>query len=199
MQFVLVLAYPLLAHLAVTLHIPWLQALALIVLALGVLYRALWEKSRFAWIFFSVFSALCITASVWNAAIYLLYLPPILIPLLFWSVFFRSLLPGKEPLVTHIGEQARGPLSVDMRIYTRKVTIMWTVMFALIASWSALLPWLASPALWSLFTNVINYVLVGALFALEFLYRKYRFRDHDHPSFYQYLRIVINANVREGQ
>ena len=59
------------------------------------------------------------------------------------------------------------------------------------------LPGLASKELWSLFTNLLNYLVVGTLFGGEYLYRRYRFRDHDHPSFPEYLRIVIQTDIRK--
>ncbi len=197
MPVALILCYPLLVHLAVWLKQPMIQVLALLVLALGLLWPGLRQGRRFPWVLFLVALVLAGAVGHMDIAIYLLYVPPVVIPLLFWAVFFRSLLPGQTPLVTAIGEQARGPLSEQMRSYTWGVTLMWTIVFAAMALWSALLPWLATDTLWSLFTNFINYMVVALLFGVEFLYRKRRFRDHDHPGFADYLKIVVNANVRK--
>ncbi len=197
MPVALILSYPLLVHLAVWLELPVIQVLALLVLALGLFLPGLRQGSRFTWgLFFLVLVLLC-TVGYLDIAIYLLYLPPVVIPLLFWGVFLHSLLPGKVPLVTAIGERARGPLSAQMRRYTRGVTLMWTVFFAVLALWSALLPWLLTNMQWSLFTNFINYLLVVLLFVAEFVYRKWRFQDHDHPGFLDYLKIVVNADIRK--
>lgn len=194
---VLILSYPLLAHLAVWLEQPVIQILALLVLTLGLLLPGLRQGRFFTWGLFLVILVLLCVVGYMDIAIYLLYLPPVVIPLLFWGVFFHSLLPGQTPLVTAIGEQARGPLSEEMRGYTWGVTMMWTVVLAAMALWSALLPWLASITLWSLFTNFINYMIIALLFGAEFVYRKWRFRDHDHPGFADYLKIVINADIRK--
>ncbi|HEX22350.1 MAG TPA: hypothetical protein ENH21_02860 [Chromatiales bacterium] len=197
MPVALILSYPLLVHLAVWSELPVIQILALLVLALGLLLPGLRQGSRFTWGLFLVILALLCAAGYLDITIYLLYLPPIVMPLLFWGVFFHSLLPGKVPLVTAIGEWARGPLSAQMRRYTRGVTLMWMVVFAVMALWAALLSWLASAMLWSLFTNFINYLLIVLLFVAEFVYRKWRFQDHDHPGFLDYLKIVVNADIRK--
>jgi uncharacterized membrane protein len=177
---------------------PIIQVFAIIALAVALLYNGLRDGSHLAWFVFLLISIASFVAAYIDIAIYLLYLPPIIIPLLLWSVFFRSLLPGQEAIITDIGERARGPLTVEMRRYTRIVTIIWTVLFALMAAWSAILPWAASENVWSLFTNFINYAIVGILFFAEFQFRKIRFREHDHPNFFQYVRIVINANIRKS-
>ena len=60
--------------------------------------------------------------------------------------------------------------------YTRNVTKVWIVFFlanAAIASACAL--W-ASVAVWTLWNGLIAYLLVGALFAGELLYRRHRLR-----------------------
>jgi len=50
---------------------------------------------------------------------------------------------------------------------------------------------------WSLFTNLINYLLVGALFLGEFAYRRVRFRNYRHHSPLQLLRNVRRTNLFE--
>jgi uncharacterized membrane protein len=41
----------------------------------------------------------------------------------------------------------------------------------------------ASRELWSLMTNVIQYLLMGAVFVFEYAYRRWRFRHLPHESF----------------
>jgi len=192
----LLLSYPLLVHLAVWFDLPGLEFLALFFLILRLLLPGLKRHRLLTWgLFLVVLAALC-AVSYLDITIYFLYLPPVLISLLFFSVFLHSLLPKHVPLVTAIGERARGPLSAEMRSYTWSVTLIWTVFFALMALWSALLPWLASVEIWSLFTNFVNYILVALLFTAEFMYRKWRFQEHDHPGFIDYFKIVANARER---
>lgn len=196
-RVVLLLMYPICVHLSVILHKPSLQGVAIAALAAALLYGGLRDYSRLSWAIFLLVLLVMFGAIYVDAAIYLLYVPPIIIPLLVWSVFFRSLLPGREPIVTDIGERARGPLSKKMRRYTRHVTIIWTVLLGMMTIWSVALLF-APEEIWSLFTNFINYMLVGFLFFVEYLIRKRIFQDHDHPNFIQYILIVINANIRKS-
>ncbi len=196
MQTLLIIAYPLLTHLAIILAIPTLQAAAIVILAIGLLYTPLKAGHKIAWLILIGISLLTLISGWAQLTPFVLYIPPVLLPLLFLAVFGHTLLPGHTPLVTAIGEQSRGPLTPAMRAYTHKVTIMWTLVFLILAISAVLLPWLASPERWSLFTNILNYLLVGALFVSEYIYRRYRFKDHDHPTFIEYLRIVVRADIR---
>jgi len=197
MPVALTLSYPLLVHLAVWLDLPAVQILALLALALGLLLPGLRQGNRLIWGLFSLILGLLFAIAYKGVAIYLLYLPPVVIPLLLWGIFFRGLLPGGVPLVTAIAEQVHGTLPAALYRYTRSVTLMWAIFFAAMALWSALLPWLATITLWSLFTNFINYILAAVLFVIEYIYRKWRFRNYDHPGFVDYLKIVANANIRK--
>jgi uncharacterized membrane protein len=50
---------------------------------------------------------------------------------------------------------------------------------------------------WSLFTNLINYLLVGALFLGEFVYRRLRFPHQQHHSPLRLLRNVRRTKLFE--
>ena len=197
MQVALILAYPLCVHLSVILANPNLRLLALLLLAAGLCYQGLKEKSRFAWGLMSVLALLLLLMNHYAMALYIFYLPPVIIPLLLGSIFLRSLFPGQTPLVTAIGESVHGPFDHEMLVYTRRVTILWSVFCLLLALSSALLPVLASVEIWSLFSNVLNYLAVAVLFIGEYIYRKWRFRGVDHPSFLQYIHIVAKAEIRK--
>ncbi|MFV2004108.1 MAG: hypothetical protein ACC650_02835 [Gammaproteobacteria bacterium] len=193
---VLTLSYPLLVHLAVWLEVPALQILALLVLTLGLLSPALQQGSRLGWGLFLLILMLLGLISYMDISIYLLYLTPVVIPLLLCGIFLRSLLPGEVPLVSAIAEKVRGKLSTPLRNYTRAVTLMWTLFFAILALESALLPWLVSPTTWSLITNFINYILAALLFVLEFIYRKWHLKDYDHLGFVDYIKTIFKSNIR---
>ncbi|VAW90129.1 hypothetical protein MNBD_GAMMA17-1650 [hydrothermal vent metagenome] len=197
MQVALLLLYPLNVHLGIALEWPVMQLFAIMALAAGILYKGLKRGDSLPWLIFLPVVLVSAGTAYFDIAIFILYLPPILIPLLIFSLFFRSLMPGGIPVVTDIGEQARGPLTAEMRHYTRMVTVVWVVVLGLLTLEAAILPWVASEIVWSLFTNVVNYLVIAFLFAGEYVVRRVRFRDHDHPGFIQYLRIIFNANVRK--
>jgi len=199
LQIGLLIAYPILTHLAVSLGQPALLLLAIISLATGLLHRGILQRNKIAlglWL-----GTICIglLLHLYSNPIYLLYVPPIALPLLLLGVFGSTLLPGKIPLVTDIGEKARGPLSPQMRNYTLRVTQLWALMFAALATSSALLAWLASDQIWSLATSVVNHVITGTLFVGEFIFRKIKFRDHDHPTFIEYIRIVTSSEIYKNK
>ena len=103
-----------------------------------------------------------------HAAIYLFLL---------W-LFGRTLLPGKEPLVTRLARRVHGVLQPDLEVYTRRLSVAWCVFFTAQLAISALLFELASPGTWSFFINLMNFPLLALMFAGEYLYRITR-----HPGF----------------
>lgn len=191
----LVVAYPLLVHASLVFALPQLMFIAPLVFLTGVFWHGLIARSPLAWTIFSVLCAGILLVEYAGLTLYLLYLPPILLPLLLLFIFGRTLLAGREPLITAIGEAARGPLSQAMRRYTRRLTQLWCLVFIIMILWSAILPWLEQPELWSWFTNVINYGFVGVLFVGEFILRKKIFPTHNHPGFVEYLRIIASSRI----
>lgn len=196
MPFILVVLYPVLVHLSLMIDVPQLQVLAIICFATGIFFKSLVQKHASAWFAWMTIVAVAMGFGYFNITLYALYLPPVLLPLLLLFAFGRTLLPGQTPLITGIGEASRGPLSAAMRHYTRRLTQFWCVIFLVMTGWSLILPFLKQPELWSWFTNVINYGLVGVLFTGEFIVRRYLFPEHNHPNFIEYLRIVAKANIR---
>ncbi len=69
------------------------------------------------------------------------------------------------------GFVAPGQLDADYLRYTWKVTVAWTLFFAASAVLSVLLFWLAPVEAWSFFANVLTPVLLGVMFAGEYLIR----------------------------
>jgi uncharacterized membrane protein len=192
----LVAAYPVLVHIALVFSVPQLLFIAPLLFLTGIFLHSLRAGNKLAWL---VFSALCgsiLLLEHLGMTLYLLFLPPIVIPLLLLVIFGRTLHSGREPLITAIGEAARGPLSPAMRAYTRRLTQLWCMVFLMMIVWSAILPLLQQPELWSWFTNIINYGVVGVLFVGEFMLRKKIFPTHNHPGFFEYLRIIASANIR---
>lgn len=196
MQVLLVVLYPLLVHLSIVLGLPLLQAIALVSLAAGFCFGGLKNGNVGLWLFLLLLAAVAIPLSLLDVTLYLLYVPPVALPLLLAVVFGNTLLPGREPLVTAIGEASRGPLSPEMRRYSRGVTTLWTAFFFLMVVVAVALAFAGRPELWSWVTSIINYLLVGVLFLGEFFFRKWRFPDHNHPGFFEYVRIVVQSQAR---
>ncbi len=197
MQAVLLLLYPLNVYLGILLDIPVMQVIAIITLSAGLLYQELMNGNYRLWLIFILVVLTSFGVAYFDLVIYFLYLPPVLIPLLVFSLFFRSLLPGNTPFVTAIAAQSRGELTEELSLYTRHVTIIWAIILGLLTIEAILFPWLVSDHIWSLFTNIINYVVIALMFVGEYIVRRVRFRDYEHPGFIQYLQLVFRANVRK--
>ena len=190
-------AYPIAIHSAIYFDRPALTILGLVFFWLGIfLHRLLPLKSLKALSFWAAtiaFATGLIILLRFNAAVWIAVIPPVLIPALVASVFIMSLMPNNKPLVADIGERARGKLEPRLYKYAVNVTRLWAVLLVMISIESLLLALFASPALWSLVTGFLNYFIVGAVMVAEFYLRRQLFPGHDHPTFIEYIKIVING------
>lgn len=94
------------------------------------------------------------------------------------TLFALTLRPGATALVTAMADRVQGPLTEDLRRYTRRLTAIWVAYFAGMVALSPLLFALAPWWWWSLYANLLTPLAAGALFIGEFLLR-YRL----HPEF----------------
>ena len=186
-------AYPLLNHFAAVLDEPRLAALGIALIA--------WALAT-GWL--SMLAATLAAASalpllLWLAAGLpglLLYAPPVAINLALLAFFGRTLRAGREPLVTGFARVGRGgSLPPDLALYTLNLTRAWVVFFALMAGISITLAITGPVAAWSLFSNVLNYLLVALFFVLEYIYRRVRYRHHPHASPRQMIRLLRNFRM----
>ena len=189
-------AYPFLAHAASVRESGVLAACALGALAGMALADGLVQRKAGAWL------ALLAAAAglAWLAGSRWAQLPLLLVPVAFIAMiawfFGRTLRPGRVPLISKIvAALERVPaaaLEPELRTYTRRLTLGWTLVLAamalcnlvlaavavpngLLASFGIAAPFTVTDAQWSWFANWLNYGLVGGFFALEYLYRKRRF------------------------
>ena len=121
-------------------------------------------------------------------------LPHIGVYLFLLWLFGRTLMPGRESLVTRLARRVHGTLPKEIERYTRQVTIAWCLFFAGMALTSLLLFILAPIAVWSVFANLLNVPLVVAMFLAEYLYRILRYPNFSHAS----IRSSIQAFHKHG-
>jgi uncharacterized membrane protein len=100
-------------------------------------------------------------------------------------MFGRTLLPGREALVTRVSRSVHGALPAAIVAYTRRVTLAWALFLSAMAVASALLYLLAPLEVWSLFANVLFLPMVGLMFLAEYAYRILRYRWFAHASIAQ--------------
>jgi len=80
--------------------------------------------------------------------------------------------------------------------YTRHVTQLWCVVCASLFISAVLLAVFASPPLWSLMTNLVHYLVLGAVFVLEFAYRRLRYAEHENFGVLQYFKRLVRVHIR---
>jgi len=95
------------------------------------------------------------------------YFIPVLIYLALLFQFGRTLLPGSEPLIVRYCRSDLGAVPAPVERYARRLTALWCAVFSAMLVECAVLAEYASIEVWSLFANLLNYLLVLALFLGE--------------------------------
>ncbi len=83
------------------------------------------------------------------------------------AMFGRTLRRGGTPLCTEFAAAVHGPLSAEMRHYTRRVTQAWTLFFTVTSIASLVLFALAPMPAWSTFANLGTPMLIALMFVAE--------------------------------
>jgi uncharacterized membrane protein len=204
----LAVCYPLLAHLAVLAESVPLTVASIGVLAVLVLLPGLARGSLSAWLSVLLIGGALAVLSQQGLIWLPLYAPAVLSDLFVAWIFARTLLPQRVPLVERIVRLLHAPdekLNPAIWPYARRLTLAWAALFVAVGCISLVLALLATPngilvvlgvhpALtvsqhsWSLFANVIEYVIAAGFFALEYLYRRYRFPEQPYANVIDFLR-----------
>jgi len=185
---VLVVAWALLAHLgsAGDANPDFSAALATAPIV-AIVVILLWRVGNPLWIAVGGLAVLVLLALSWptlrqNVAL-LYYVQHLGTNLALGILFGRSLLGPGEALVTQFARTAHyGAISGAKARYTRQVTIAWTIFFAANVLVSSALFWLAPPAAWSVFANLLSVPLIGLMFAIEHLCRHHLLPPEDRSS-----------------
>jgi uncharacterized membrane protein len=144
----------------------WLAGLLL--LAAATRLPALKLSSMARW---SAGAALLLAGcAIWANALLPLKLYPVLVSAAFLAAFTYSLAvpPTVIERLARLSEPDLPPAAIG---YTRRVTQVWCVFFVINGSIALGTALWASEAVWSLYTGVISYVLMGLLFGAEYLVR----------------------------
>lgn len=196
-MFWLALGYPVLAHLAVVFHDWRLEWAALVWLLAISLAGALRARRWWAWTVLVAGALLLYWLVVIGHGRYALYVPPALIPVALFILFAQSLRAGATPLITRVATAMRGePLPQPLVGYTRHVTVLWCGVFVVMFASAVSLALWASPELWSLMTNVVHYLVLGAIFVVEFAYRRIRYGELEPWGLFEFLRRLVRTNIR---
>ncbi|WP_423823903.1 hypothetical protein V5738_08040 [Salinisphaera sp. SPP-AMP-43] len=190
------LLYPVLVHAAVVTESSGLRFAALSVLILNVAAPWLAQRRLWAWIGVPVaMSAAAILADSIGARAFF-YATPILICLALAWLFGHTLRAGRTPLISRLATAIRGPLPAPVARYTRAVTVFWFGVMLAMAGADLLLALFAPPALWSLFANGVNFLLMAGLFVLEWFWRQWRIGEYEHLGWRAYLAALGRIDYR---
>jgi len=116
--------------------------------------------------------------------------------LILFITFARTLVAGKQPLVSRFAEGVHSRLTPQQEVYTRKVTIAWTVFFAAMAIAATLLYFLAPRSAWSFFAHFLTLPLVVLMFIAEYWVRRRALPDMQHQHILVAVRLFRNAATR---
>jgi uncharacterized membrane protein len=180
LQIALALGYPLLVYALLGTVSP--RALGLGLLALVALRlafaapRGLAAGARLAAASAAAMAAASATSLVWNDPRALL-LAPALVNVALLAVFAASF-GARETLIEVFAQAQVGALPDDERAYCRRVNAAWCAFFVANAAVICALALHGSREQWALYTGIVAYLGMGLVFAVEFLYRHWRFRRY---------------------
>ncbi|WP_025820950.1 hypothetical protein [Shewanella marina] len=96
---------------------------------------------------------------------------PIVINVTMLFLFASSLVNGPS-MIEKFARLKHAELPAEAIPYLRKVTLIWCALFIINGSMAAYTAIFTSLATWTLYNGLIAYLLMGCLFAGEWLYRK---------------------------
>jgi uncharacterized membrane protein len=172
-----VLLYPLLMHVLIVYQLQGAALLGLAAVGLTATVVAVLDGDGWQQALPYLVIAVAAGAALAAGNAFALYLPSIVVNLVFAGTFARTLRAGDTPMIErfmrlHHGEQ----MVPELVRYARQLTYIWAAFCAVMAITSAVLMIFTSLEAWSLFANVINYALVAALFIGQFVYGYLRYR-----------------------
>jgi uncharacterized membrane protein len=177
-QVVLGIAYPVLIFFSLSWFEP--RVVAFVVLGLAGLRLSVARSSaaiafvREVWLPAVAVGAVALVTAIWNDPMGLLLAPTLINAALLLS--FGSSLWGERPIVERFARLQAEDLSPAEVHYCRSVTKLWCGFFVANGSAALFLALARDIESWALFTGLISYILIGTLFAGEYLYRHWRFR-----------------------
>lgn len=195
----LVIGYPLLAHYT-NLYAHNLGAPVSIAPVLVIALVLAWDSPR-RFIMLGTLMLLCVALtaewSVLEQHFDLIYwLQDVGLQLILLMTFGRTLIAGRQPLCTRFAEAIHPPLTLRHENYARKVTVAWTLFFAVMALSSTLLFFLAPLRIWSFFANFLTLPLIALMFIAEYRVRRWALPDVRNTHILDAVRAYRNASAR---
>lgn len=182
----LIVGYPVFIYLLLLYQAAWLGAL----LVFGMIVWKLHNRDN--WMLWAI--VLLVSALV-SAVLFglnaVLKMSPLLVHTSLFYIFMESLY--STPLIERFARlEYDDRLPPGIKVYCRKLTILWAVFFAANIAGCAWLAILGDDATWILYNGLIVYLLISALLVGEFLWRQIAFPDLEIPPLAQTIRGIVN-------
>jgi uncharacterized membrane protein len=206
-QFLLVVLYMAVTHLAVVLPSDRMALISINLLALIVLLGPLKKREPWAYLGMAALVAMLCLGSGARLAQIVIFLPPIVVNVWLCWLFGHTLVGGRTPLVVRMVRLLHGRDDVPEPVlrYARRVTTVWTGLFLFNAAVCLVLALCATPGGlmlaagyrplftvpvrdWSLFSDIGSNVLVGLMFVAEYTWRRQLFPWQPYRNFFDFLR-----------
>lgn len=118
---------------------------------------------------------------------------PVLINAVLLLTFGETLRDGAVPMIERFARMQEKELSPEKQAHCRRWTGIWCGFFVVNGGIAAGLGAFATPFVWATYTGGLAYALMGALFAVEFVARRRRFRDYGAGPLDRALRRLLGA------
>jgi len=193
----MLLSYPLVLHLSTLSGQIFLAILYLALLLSAPFLLAIVRRSKpDAWhILSSSIAVILAISAVGNEQLVIKLVPLAINGALFW-IFGATLISGKTPLVTRFASLMRDSMPPAVMVYTRRATLAWTIYFLMMFMTSLLLAIYAPVEVWSLFSNVISYLLLVLMFLAEYSIRRMLVHEHMDYSFIEFVQRLRHLDIK---
>ncbi len=94
----------------------------------------------------------------------------------FGLAFLRSL--KSTPLIEHFARMVKPELGTAQQAHCRSWTAVWGIYLLVLAALGLVLARFSTLEVWTVYVGILSYVLVGVLFAIEYVVRKISFREY---------------------
>jgi uncharacterized membrane protein len=101
---------------------------------------------------------------------------PVVTNVVFLAHFAASL--RTMPVAERFARAQEDEVSPAQVAYCRTITVAWSAFFVVNGTICALLAFFAPVAWWTLYTGLLSYIALGAVFTIEYVVRKARFRKY---------------------
>lgn len=187
--------YALLYHASISTEHHWLSVLLALVPLGGIALFMAWKSShRYP----MLAAVVIVTSAFW------LLLSDLIVENYMWfyllqhagvngalAIFFgRTLLGGRTALITRFAAIVHPEMPPEQTLYTRQVTLAWTLYFTGVALVSVTLFLFAPIEVWSFFANILYLPMLITMFAVEYLVRLRRLPHVEHVTFAETFRIT---------